>query len=87
LHKLTANQTKQPFPSIELEWLTTATFNHAIDFYSAGNDAEARTWAEKAILLSEALDDGGSLTRLLQSKYSRLAWQDEEDDTNQELHR
>jgi hypothetical protein len=79
-------QTPTPFPQIELEWLTTTTFNHAIDFYSAGADDSARKWAEKAIVLAgEVTDDGGALMRLLQGKYARLTWMDAADDGGDEM--
>jgi hypothetical protein len=63
---------------VELEWLATSSFNHAIDFYSAGDDGGARTWAEKALMVAAMIEDGGTLMKLLQEKYSLLTWREDE---------
>ncbi|KAF2666798.1 SPO22-domain-containing protein [Microthyrium microscopicum] len=62
------------FPQTELEYLTTTAFNHAIDYFSAGDDAGCARWAEKALALAGESDDQG-LTSLLQERYSALMWQ------------
>ena len=70
----TAEQQSMTYPPEELEWLTTTTFNRAIDFYCSSQDASCRRWAEKALLLSSLLEDGGALHEVLQEKYQGLSW-------------
>ena len=70
----TAEQQSMTYPPEELEWLTTTTFNRAIDFYCSSQDASCRRWAEKALLLSNLLKDGGALHEVLQEKYQGLSW-------------
>ena len=69
-----AKQQSMSYPAEELEWLTTTTFNRAIDFYCSSQDASCRRWAEKALLLSSLLEDGGALHEVLQEKYQGLSW-------------
>jgi hypothetical protein len=66
------------FPQIELEWLAASTFNHAIDFYSAGDDENFTLWATSALQLAEKARDGGALAGLLRERYSKLLWQADE---------
>ena len=70
----TAEQQSMTYPAEELEWLTTTTFNRAIDFYCSSQDTSCRRWAEKALLLSSLLEDGGALHEVLQGKYQGLSW-------------
>lgn len=44
-----------PYPVKELGYLATCSFNQAMDFYSAENDQACLRWAQKAILLAEAI--------------------------------
>ncbi|KAL2036382.1 hypothetical protein N7G274_010903 [Stereocaulon virgatum] len=62
------------YPAEELEWLTTTTFNRAIDFYCSSQDAACRRWAERALGLAVLCDDGVQLHEVLQGKYQGLAW-------------
>ncbi|KAF2463463.1 SPO22-domain-containing protein [Lindgomyces ingoldianus] len=64
------------YPAAELEWLATTSFNQAIDFYVANDDAKCRLWAEKALGLAQWAEDGGMLRGLLMEKYSGLTWQE-----------
>ncbi|KAL0258929.1 sporulation-specific protein 22 [Diplodia seriata] len=54
----------QRYPQIEAEWLASTAFNRGIDFYSAGDDARYKVWAEKAIGLARVAEEqragGGS---------------------------
>ena len=50
-------------------------FNHAIDFYCAGQKAECRRWAEQALRLADLGVDEGALHALLQERYKKLAWE------------
>ena len=70
----TSEQQSMKYPAEELEWLATTTFNRAIDFYCSSQDASCRRWAEKALLLSNLLEDGGALHEVLQEKYQGLSW-------------
>jgi hypothetical protein len=65
----------EAFPQIELEWLAASTFNHAIDFYSAGDDENFSVWATSALQLAEKARDGGVLAGLLRERFSKLLWQ------------
>lgn len=71
---------KEPnhYPSTELEWLATTTFNHAVDYYIQENDTKCKVWGEKALNLAQWAEDGGELSSLLLEKYSGLTWQDDE---------
>lgn len=62
------------YPSEELEWLTTTTFNRAIDFYCLSQDVPCRQWAERALALSNLCSDDGALHEVLQQKYQGLTW-------------
>ncbi|KAI9820657.1 MAG: hypothetical protein M1827_005026 [Pycnora praestabilis] len=55
------------YPTEELEWLATTTFNRAVDFYCASDDTACRWWAEKALCIASLSDDGGGLHSMLQS--------------------
>lgn len=64
----------QQFPSVELEWLATTSFNRAVDYYVQENDTKCKLWAEKAISLSHWANDRGALEKLLIEKYQGLTW-------------
>jgi hypothetical protein len=65
------------YPSTELEWLATTSYNHAVDYYLQENDEKCRLWAEKALAIAHWAEDGGTLRELLMQKYSELAWNDQ----------
>ena len=67
-------QTQDRYPSVELEWLATTAFNLGVDYYVNENDAKAKVWAEKALSLTEWVEDGGNLKSSLMEKYSQLVW-------------
>ncbi|KAI9770778.1 MAG: hypothetical protein M1840_003028 [Geoglossum simile] len=48
-----------PYPPEELEWLATTTFNRAVDFYCASDDAACKRWAELALSVALFGDDQG----------------------------
>lgn len=60
------------YPTEELEWLATTSFNRAVDFYCAGDDGSCRIWAEKALGLAKEGEQ--RLYRVLMEKYSGLTW-------------
>ena len=64
------------YPSEELEWLATTTFNRAVDFYSSSQDADCKRWAEIAISIANLVRDDGVLRELFQTKYTGLRWED-----------
>ncbi|KAH8677915.1 meiosis protein SPO22/ZIP4 like-domain-containing protein [Xylariales sp. PMI_506] len=64
----------KPFPMCEVEWLTTTSFNHGIDFYQSGEDDLSRKWIDHAFTLAHFHQDGGVLETLLQDHYTRLRW-------------
>lgn len=63
------------YPTEELEWLATTSFNRAVDFYCAGDDGSCRIWAEKSLGLAKEGDAG--LYNILFKKYSALTWEKE----------
>ena len=73
------DQTKEPnhYPAVELEWLATTAFNHAIDYYVQENDDMCRKWAEKALNLAEWAENGNGLGSVLMEKYKKLTWDNE----------
>ncbi|KAF1951086.1 SPO22-domain-containing protein [Byssothecium circinans] len=80
LERFFANdEEKEPdhYPTTELEWLATTTFNHAVDYYVQENDAKCKEWAEKALALAGWAEDQGQLRALLMDKYKGLVWEDE----------
>jgi hypothetical protein len=73
-HAHEASETGQPYPAIELEWVSTTAFNHAINFYSLGQDNACKRWAAKAIVAASICPDSGVLQGLLESKLAGLNW-------------
>ncbi|KAI9055545.1 hypothetical protein LZ554_000492 [Drepanopeziza brunnea f. sp. 'monogermtubi'] len=67
-----AAETDTPFPFEEIEWVAAKAFNHAVDFYCAGEDERSKNWADKALNIAQHCADGGALVRLLQSKLVEL---------------
>ncbi|PGH12790.1 hypothetical protein AJ79_04014 [Helicocarpus griseus UAMH5409] len=63
------------YPEEELEWLSTTTFNRAVDFYAESNDEASRRWGQKAVDLAGLMHDGGSLYRVLKEKFEGLRWE------------
>ena len=63
-----------PYDAVELEWLAATTFNCAVDFYSAGDEANCRVWVETALSLAGEASDGGQFLKILREKYSTLSW-------------
>jgi hypothetical protein len=70
-------QNPDRYPPVELEWLATTAFNLAVDYYVQENDGKAKIWAEKALSLTEWVEDGGGLKDSLMEKYSALVWSKE----------
>jgi hypothetical protein len=70
-HVVNLCQASGAFPMSTVEYLSTTTFNHAVDCFSAGDDDACREWAARAMTLATALADGGSLRQLL-SERTRL---------------
>ncbi|KAI9795239.1 MAG: hypothetical protein M1835_006135 [Candelina submexicana] len=71
-----ARSYNNPYPTEELEWMATTTFNRAVDFFGASDDAASKRWAEKALNIAALSDDGGGLHKTLQSKYLTLSWEE-----------
>ncbi|TGO20156.1 hypothetical protein BTUL_0001g01680 [Botrytis tulipae] len=67
-----AAETQIPYPSQELDWLATKSFNHAIDLFSTDQDEACKRWADKSILIAGYCDDAGSLKRHLIQKFGGL---------------
>ncbi len=61
-------QTDQPYPTEELEWIATRSFNYAVDLYCAGDDTGCKNWTAKALNIAHYCADEGALARTLQSK-------------------
>ena len=64
-----------PYDAVELEWLSATAFNCAVDFYSAGDEANCRVWAETALSLAGEASDEGQFLKTLREKYSTLSWE------------
>ncbi|PGH05766.1 hypothetical protein GX51_02737 [Blastomyces parvus] len=63
------------YPEEELEWLSTTTFNRAIDFYTKPDDVSCRKWAQKALDLAGLMRDGGLLYKVLRERFEGLRWE------------
>ncbi|OKL62089.1 hypothetical protein UA08_02979 [Talaromyces atroroseus] len=62
------------YPDEELEYLSTTSFNLAVDLYLAGRREDAQRWARKAVGLARLIRDGcnrGRLTQVLEAKYGK----------------
>ena len=73
-----AEQTEQPYPAEELEWVATRAFNHAVDLYISHSDEGCKDWAGGAMNIAHFCADGGTLERLLQSKWAGLKFDGDE---------
>jgi hypothetical protein len=62
------------YPSAELEWLATTSFNHAVDYYLREEEERCKTWATKSMNLAQWAEDGGELRDMLVGKYRGLVW-------------
>ncbi|KAK2802668.1 hypothetical protein FQN50_007276 [Emmonsiellopsis sp. PD_5] len=63
------------YPEEELEWLSTTTFNRAVDFYLASDDSASRRWGQKALDLAGLMvGDRGLLYKVLKEKFAGLKW-------------
>ncbi|KAF2712150.1 SPO22-domain-containing protein [Pleomassaria siparia CBS 279.74] len=71
------NQSMDHYPRVELEWLATTSFNLAVDYYLQQDDVKAKTWAEKALKLTDWIDDDGEMKGILVEKHTKLQWKDE----------
>ncbi|KAL2850570.1 meiosis protein SPO22/ZIP4 like-domain-containing protein [Aspergillus pseudoustus] len=62
------------YPTEEVEWLATSTFNQAVDFFLNSADGECQRWARKAIELADCIRgrDHGRLGSLLRAKFEKL---------------
>ncbi|KAK3064561.1 hypothetical protein LTS18_006048 [Coniosporium uncinatum] len=68
-----STQVEQTYPSEELEWLATTSFNKAVDLYCVNDDERCRLWAEKALMLAGCAEgDAGGLERMLREKVSGI---------------
>ncbi|KAI4770821.1 hypothetical protein E4T52_14181 [Aureobasidium sp. EXF-3400] len=83
--KAATRQIPEAYPPEELDWLASTAFNHAVDLWFAGIEAgegqgedneQARTWAEKALMLAGSVGGVGvgvqGLHKVLQDKWMRL---------------
>lgn len=60
------------YPSEEIEYLATVTYNRAIDAYCAGRENEFRKLAALAGEFSGFMDDGGALKGMIKGKVEQL---------------
>lgn len=67
---------REKYPQVELEWLATSTFNHAIDHYVHSDDAKCREWANQAFVVAQWMEDDGTLRGILMEKFASLQLQD-----------
>ena len=55
-----------------IEYISTKSFNYAVDLYLSGQQTDSQRWARKAIELSQFMrEDCGSLALVLQGKYEK----------------
>ncbi|TVY49609.1 hypothetical protein LOCC1_G000373 [Lachnellula occidentalis] len=71
-HAHEAQDTDQPYPTAELDWIASKAFNHAVDLYCGGQDIACKNWASKALNIAHYCADNGALERLFQTKYAGL---------------
>jgi hypothetical protein len=71
---LNAWQTDRPFPSQELAWFVTTSFNRGVDYYDKREDELSKKWIGHAFSLVQHHLDGGVLEKQLKDHYSRLEW-------------
>ncbi|TVY21229.1 hypothetical protein LARI1_G000647 [Lachnellula arida] len=71
-HAHEAQDTDQPYPTEELDWIASKAFNHAVDLYCGGQDIACKNWASKALNIAHYCADNGALERLFQTKYAGL---------------
>ena len=64
------------YPSEELEWLATTTFNLAIDLYVAEKDDAGKELAVCSLRFAHAMQDK-RLIEMIQAKMLRLGWRPE----------
>jgi len=76
-----ALQTDVPYPTDELEWIATKSFNHAVDLYCSGDDNGCRSWAGRALNVAHFCSDGGALEKLLQDKLLNLRFDEWKNET------
>ena len=63
-----AKESELPYPDDELEYLSTTSFNKAVDHYCIGDDENCQQWANAALEVSGFINDGGALRGLLQER-------------------
>ncbi|KAG9562955.1 SPO22-domain-containing protein, partial [Aureobasidium melanogenum] len=94
--KAATRQIPEVYPPEELEWLASTAFNHAVDLWFAGieagevqgeDNAQARVWAEKALMLAGSVDGIGvgvqGLHKVLQDKWMRLKGMSQDQGSNE----
>ncbi|KAI5270015.1 hypothetical protein E4T47_06531 [Aureobasidium subglaciale] len=67
----------EKYPQVEIEWLATTAFNHAVDLWFGNEDEgekEAGSWAQKALMLAGGIGGVGvgGLHKVLQDKWMKL---------------
>ncbi|KAF2804066.1 SPO22-domain-containing protein [Mytilinidion resinicola] len=67
--------TAERFPSLELEWLVATAWNHTVDLYCMNDDKKCEVWADLAMALAGAAEDGGALQNTLVGNRSGLQWE------------
>ncbi|KAI1269361.1 SPO22-domain-containing protein [Xylariaceae sp. FL1019] len=70
------------FPSLELEWIITTTFNHGIDLLGSHEDELSKAWITHALTLAHYAQDGGEIERQLQDRSLKLSWDSQGDEIN-----
>ena len=62
----------ETWPSAEVQWLATVTFNQAVDLYVQGFEEPCRRWAVTAMSVAKEVDDGGAMLRSLHDRFLKL---------------
>lgn len=94
--KAATRQIPEAYPPEEIEWLASTAFNHAVDLWfagieegegQAGDNEQARIWAEKALMLAGSVGGAGvgvqGLHKVLQDKWMRLKGMSQGRDSHQ----
>jgi tetratricopeptide (TPR) repeat protein len=61
------------YPSEELEWLATTTFNLAVDLYVQEEDEQGKKMAGRALGFADGIINGG-LAKMLRGRMRRIGW-------------
>lgn len=71
----TAALSETAYPTEELEWVVTTTFNRAVDAYCGSDERMFRTLGAAALRLAERMQDRGAMRGVLMERLARMSWE------------